>query len=67
MRSICEEIGVRLRFMLDRTPQDPPARLVALLQRFDQLEQGEAPSIAPSLEELAAFEANKAPHPSGAR
>jgi hypothetical protein len=54
MRAICEEIGERLRFMLDRTAQEPPARLVALLRRFEQQEQTEAPSIAPTLEELEA-------------
>ena len=53
MRAICEEIGDRLGFMLDRTAQETPAQLVALLRRFEQLEQTEAPSIAPVLEELA--------------
>ena len=53
MRAICEEIGERLLFMLDRTAQEAPAQLVALLRRFEQLEQTEAPSIAPTLEELA--------------
>ena len=57
MRAICEEIGDRLRFMLDRTAEQPPARLVALLRRFEELEQTEAPSIAPTLEELAASQA----------
>lgn len=54
MRAICEEIGERLQFMLDRTAQEPPDRLAALLQRFEQLEQMQAPSIAPTLDELAA-------------
>jgi hypothetical protein len=54
MRAICEEIGERLGFMLDRTAQEPPAQLVALLRRFEQQEQTEAPSIAPTLEELEA-------------
>ena len=54
MRAICEEIGERLQFMMDRTAQEPPARLAALLQRFEDLEQTAAPSIAPSLDELGA-------------
>jgi hypothetical protein len=52
MRAICDEIGERLQFMLDRTVQDPPAKLIALLRRFEELEQTEAPSIVPELEEL---------------
>ena len=60
MRAICEEIGDRLRFMLDRTAQEPPGRLVAVLRRFEELEQTEAPSIAPSLEELGQVGATQA-------
>jgi hypothetical protein len=59
MRAICDEIGERLRFVLDRTAQEPSAQLVALIRRFEQLEHTEAPSIAPSLEELSGNE--KAP------
>ena len=43
----------RTPVILDRTAQEAPAQLVALLRRFEQLEQTEAPSIAPTLEELA--------------
>ena len=45
MRAICEEIGERLRPTLDRTALDPPARLVALLRGFEQMEQTEAPQL----------------------
>ena len=61
MRAICDEIGERLQFMLDRTAQESPARLVALLRRFEELEQTEAPSIAPSLEDLEALQSKESP------
>ncbi len=54
MRAICQEIGERLQFMMDRSAKEPSARLTALLQRFEELEQTAAPSIAPTLDELGA-------------
>ena len=50
LRAICDEIGCRLGQWLNRTTQEPSAQLAALLRRFEQLEQIEAPSIVPSLE-----------------
>ena len=50
LRAICDEIGDRLRQWLDGTAQEPSARLAAVLRRFEELEQIEAPSIVPSLE-----------------
>ena len=61
MRAICEEIGERLRSTLDGTAQEPPARLTALIRRFEQPEQIEAPSIAPTHEELAASQRKESP------
>jgi hypothetical protein len=34
MRAICQEIGDRLRYMLNRTAEELPPRLAALLRRF---------------------------------
>ena len=53
MRAICEEIGEHLRFALDETALEPAPRLVALLRRFEEMEQTQAPAIVPTLEELA--------------
>ena len=52
-RAICDEIGARLRVMLDReaTPMRP--RLQALLLRLAAQELSASPSIAPSLDEMA--------------
>jgi hypothetical protein len=50
LRAICDEIGARLRPWLDRTAQEPSARLTAVFRRFEEPEQVEAPSIVPSLE-----------------
>jgi hypothetical protein len=50
LRAICDEIGARLRPWLDRTAQEPSERLAAVLRRFEEPEQIDAPSIIPSLE-----------------
>jgi hypothetical protein len=50
LRAICEEIGYRLGQQLDATAQEPSASLRAVLRRFEDFEQVEAPSIVPSLE-----------------
>jgi hypothetical protein len=50
LRAICDEVGWRLGQWLNRTAQEPSAQLTAVLRRFEQLEQIEAPSIVPSLE-----------------
>jgi uncharacterized ferritin-like protein (DUF455 family) len=50
LRAISAEIGDRLRQWLDKTAQEPSARLAAVLRRLEELEQIEAPSIVPSLE-----------------
>jgi hypothetical protein len=48
LRAICAEVGDRLRQLLDKTAQEPSARLAAVLRRFEELEHIEAPSIVPS-------------------
>jgi hypothetical protein len=52
-RAICEEIGERLRAMLQRhaTPE-LPSNLQRLMQRLAEADHAISPSIAPSLEEL---------------
>ena len=50
LRAICEEIGYHLGQRLNATGQEPSARLAAVLRRFEEQEEVEAPSIVPSLE-----------------
>jgi len=50
LRAICEEIGYHLGQRLNATAEEPSARLAAVLRRFEDLEQVEAPSIVPSLD-----------------
>jgi hypothetical protein len=49
--AICEEIGERLRAVLKPEASEIPPRLLVLLDRLAQLD--EAPSIAPSIDEMA--------------
>jgi hypothetical protein len=57
-RAICDEIGERLRIILKPDVSELPPRLLALVEKFDQLEVDNdiplmrAPPIAPSLEEM---------------
>jgi hypothetical protein len=53
-RAICDEIGERLRQHIDRTTTSPSRKLLELLQEFE-IREIEAPSIAPSLEDLEAL------------
>ena len=50
LRAFCAEIGYQLGQRLNATAEEPSARLTALLRRFEDLEQVEAPSIVPSFE-----------------
>jgi hypothetical protein len=38
VRAICEEVGERLRIMLDRTQTPPPQKILALLLRLQLTE-----------------------------
>jgi hypothetical protein len=51
-KAICDEIGDRLRFMLRSELTDTPAYLSDLLNRFQELELRESPSIVPALHQL---------------
>ncbi len=57
LRAICDEVGYRLGLLLDKTSTDPSPRLRAVLLRFEEAEQIEAPSIVPSVEDLDNSEA----------
>lgn len=52
-QAICEEIGARLRVILDRETTAMPPRLQVLMLRLAAQELSASPSIAPSLEEMA--------------
>ena len=52
-RAICEEVGERLRILLDRETGALPPRLQLLLARLAGLDR-EAPSIVPAMDDMAA-------------
>ena len=51
-RAICDEIGDRLRAMLDREIPAMPLRLRLLMDRLAEQDSGLAPSIAPSMDDM---------------
>ena len=51
-RAICDEIGARLRVILDREATPMPPRLQSLLLRLAAQELSASPSIAPSLDDM---------------
>jgi hypothetical protein len=51
-QAICEEIGERLRILLDRECSDLPLHLEVLLSRFAELDH-DAPSIVPAADHMA--------------
>ena len=53
-RAICEEIGERLRVMLDRETTALPPHLQVLMLRLAAQELAESPSIIPSIADMAA-------------
>jgi hypothetical protein len=59
-RAICDEIGERLRYLLNREVSDIPSnllRLVSMLDEMDRLPVVLAPSIVSSLEQTIFAEA----------
>jgi hypothetical protein len=50
-RAICDEIGDRLRDILDRDAHAPSPYLLRLVSRLGELDQ-DAPSIVPSIEDI---------------
>lgn len=51
-RAICDEIGDRLRVILDREAAPLPPRLLMLMQRLIEQDLVEAPSIAPAIDDM---------------
>jgi hypothetical protein len=59
-RAICDEIGERLRYLLNREASDVPSnllRLVSMLDEMDCLPVVLAPSIVPPIEQTTFAEA----------
>ena len=50
-RAICDEIGERLRTLLDRDTDEIPQRLRMLMDRLAELDGEKAPSIVPAMDD----------------
>ena len=51
-RAICDEIGDRLRILLDKEPGEIPQRLRLLIDRLSELDGEQAPSIVPAMDDI---------------
>jgi hypothetical protein len=51
-RAICDEIGDRLRILLDKEPGEIPQRLRLLIDRLAELDAEQAPSIVPAMDDM---------------
>ena len=51
-RAICDEIGDRLRIVLDREASALPQRLQMLIDRLAELDREQAPSIVPAMDDM---------------
>jgi hypothetical protein len=51
-RAICDEIGDRLRILLDKEPGEIPQRLRLLIDRLAELDGVPAPSIVPAMDDM---------------
>jgi hypothetical protein len=51
-RAICDEIGERLRMILDREAEPLPPRLQSLMLRLIAQDLAQAPSIAPAIDDM---------------
>jgi hypothetical protein len=51
-RAICEEIGDRLRILLDKEAGEIPQRLRMLMDRIAELDREQAPSIVPAMDDM---------------
>jgi hypothetical protein len=54
-RAICDEVGARLALVLRPATSDLPPRLAELLDRLALMDH-DAPSIAPSIEDMVTLE-----------
>jgi hypothetical protein len=62
-RAICDEIGERLGYLLNRQVSDVPPKLLLLVSKLDDLDRLPfllAPSIVPSIDEAPMMEAKAA-------
>jgi hypothetical protein len=51
-RAICDEIGDRLRILLDKEAGQVPQRLRLLMDRLAELDGQQAPSIVPAMDDI---------------
>jgi hypothetical protein len=51
-RAICDEIGDRLRILLDKEAGEIPQRLRLLIDRLAELDGRQAPSIVPAMDDM---------------
>jgi hypothetical protein len=51
-RAICDEIGDRLRILLDKEAGGIPRHLQVLVDRLAELDGRQAPSIVPAMHEM---------------
>ena len=51
-RAICDEIGERLRILLDEETDEIPQRLRLLIDRLAELDREQAPSIVPAMDDM---------------
>lgn len=51
-RAICDEIGDRLRIVLDKETGEVPQRLRLLIDRLAELDSEQAPSIVPAMNDM---------------
>ena len=56
-RAICDEIGDRLRIVLDKEAGEVPPRLRLLIDRLAELDGEPVPSIVPAMEDMIAWTA----------
>jgi hypothetical protein len=60
-RAICDEIGDRLRILLDKEAGDIPQHLRILIDRLGELDSEQAPSIVPSMNDMIEWPAPAQP------
>jgi hypothetical protein len=51
-RAICDEIGDRLRILLDKEAGEIPQQLRLLIGRLAELDGEQAPSIVPAMDDM---------------
>jgi hypothetical protein len=54
-RAICDEIGDRLRILLDQQAGEIPPQLRSLVDRLADLDGAQAPSIVPAMDDMTVW------------